>query len=166
MRDSDGQTFKVGTSFLFSGKLTGEISVGRLQREYRDPTLPEVAGPIVDGALFLPTPLTTVKFAAVTTAGELIVRGASGVLRRDYTLEVDHDFRRWLTGAVKLGYGFDNYFGMDRLDRRYSVATSLTYKATRELWLRGEFRHDWLSSNVYGVDYQANLFLLTLRLQR
>jgi hypothetical protein len=70
MRDSDGQTFKAGTSFLFSGKLTGEISVGRLQREYRDPTLPEVAGPMVDGALlYLPTPLTTVKFAAVTTAG-------------------------------------------------------------------------------------------------
>jgi len=167
MRDSDGQTFKAGTSFLFSGKLTGEISVGRLQREYRDPTLPEVAGAVVDGALlFLPTPLTTVKFAAVTTAGELIVTGASGVLRRDYTLEVDHDFRRWLTGAVRLGYGYDNYFGMDRLDRRYSVATSLTYKMTRELWLRGEFRHDWLSSNVYAVDYQANLFLLTLRLQR
>jgi hypothetical protein len=167
MRDSDGQTFKVGTSFLFSGKLTGEISVGRLQREYRDPTLPEVAGPMVDGALlFLPTPLTTVKFAAVTTAGELIVAGASGVLRRDYTLEVDQDFRRWLTGAVRFNYGVDNYFGMDRLDHRYSIGTSLTYKMTRELWLRGEFRHDWLSSNVYAVDYQANLFLLTLRLQR
>jgi hypothetical protein len=167
MRDSDGQTFKVGTSFLFSGKLTGEISVGRTQREYRDPTLPEVAGPMVDGAiLFLPTPLTTVKFAAVTTTGELIVTGASGVLRRDYTLEVDHDFRRWLAGAVRFNYGVDNYFGMDRLDHRYSIGTSLTYKMTRELWLRGEFRHDWLSSNVYAVDYQANLFLLTLRLQR
>jgi hypothetical protein len=167
MRDSDGQTFKVGTSFLFSGKLTGEISVGRTQREYRDPTLPEVAGPMIDGALlFLPTPLTTVKFAAVTTTGELIVVGASGVLRRDYTLEVDHDFRRWLAGAVRFNYGVDNYFGMDRLDHRYSIATSLTYKMTRDLWLRGEFRHDWLSSNVYAVDYQANLFLLTLRLQR
>jgi hypothetical protein len=77
--------------------------------------------------------LTTVKFAAVTTAGELIVTGASGVLRRDYTLEVDHDFRRWLTGAVRFGYGFDNYFGMDRLDRRYFIDTSLTYKMTREL---------------------------------
>jgi hypothetical protein len=167
MRDSDGQTFKVGTSFLFSGKLTGEISVGRLQREYRDPTLPEVAGPMVDGALlFLPTPLTTVKFAAATTAGELIVAGASGVLRRDYTLEVDHDFRRWLTGAVRFNYGVDNYFGLDRLDHRYSIGTSLTYKMTRELWLRGEFRHEWLSSNIYDVDFQANLFLLTLRLQR
>jgi hypothetical protein len=167
MRDSDGQTFKVGTSFLFSGKLTGEISVGRLQREYRDPTLPEVAGPMVDGALlFLPTPLTTVKFTAATTAGELIVAGASGVLRRDYILEVDHDFRRWFTGAVRFNYGVDNYFGLDRLDHRYSIGTSLTYKMTRELWLRGEFRHEWMSSNVYDVDYQSNLFLLTLRLQR
>jgi hypothetical protein len=122
---------------------------------------------MVDGALlFLPTPLTTVKFAAATTAGELIVAGASGVLRRDYTLEVDHDFRRWLTGAVRFNYGVDNYFGLDRLDHRYSIGTSLTYKMTRELWLRGEFRHEWMSSNIYDVDYQANLFLLTLRLQR
>jgi hypothetical protein len=167
MRDSDGQIYKAGTSFLFSGKLTGEISVGRTQREYRDPTLAEVAGPMVDGSLlFTPTPLTTVKFNAVTTTGELIIVGASGVLRRDYTLEVDHDFRRWLTGAMKLGYAVDEYVGMDRLDHRYFISTALTYKFTREVWLRGEFRHDWLNSNVYNVDYQSNLFLLTLRLQR
>jgi hypothetical protein len=167
MRDSDGQTFKGGTSFLFSGKLTGEISVGRMQREYRDPTLPGLAGPMVDGALlYTATPLTTVKFTALTTAGELIVHGASGVLRRDYTLEVDHDFRRWLTGMVKFNYGVDNYFGLDRLDHRYSIGTSLTYKMTRELWLRGEFRHDWLSSNVYAVDFNSNVVLLSLRLQR
>jgi hypothetical protein len=167
MRDSDGQIYKVGTSFLFSGKLTGEISVGRTQREYRDATLPEVAGPLVDGSLlFTPSALTAVKFNAVTTTGELIVVGGSGVLRRDYTLEVDHDFRRWLTGTIKLNYGVDNYFGINRLDHRYFVDTALTYKFTREVWLRGEFRHDWLSSNVYNVDYQSNLFLLTLRLQR
>ena len=107
------------------------------------------------------------KFAAVTTAGELIVTGASGVLHRDYTFEVDHDFRRWLTGAVKLGYGvrqlFRNGPARSPLFRRH-LAHLQVRPAT--LWLRGEFRHDWLSSNVYGVDYQANLFLLTLRLQR
>jgi hypothetical protein len=167
MRDSDGQIYKVGTSFLLSGKLTGEISVGRTQREYRDPKLQEVAGPLVDGSLlFTPSALTAVKFNAVTTTGELIVVGGSGVLRRDYTLEVDHDFRRWLTGTVKFNYGVDNYFGINRLDHRYYIDTALTYKMTREVWLRGEFRHDWLSSNVFDVDYQSNLFLLTLRLQR
>jgi len=87
---------------------------------------------MVDGSLlYVPTALTTVKFNAVTTTGELIVAGASGVLRRDYTLEVDHDFRRWLTGAVKFNYGVDSYFGLDRLDHRYSIDTSLTYKMTR-----------------------------------
>ncbi len=167
MRDSDGQIYKAGTTFFLSGKLAGEISVGRTQREYRDPTLAEVAGPIVDGAiLYTPTALTAVKFNAVTTTGELIVVGASGVLRRDYTLEVDHDFRYWLTGVLKLNYGVDNYVGMDRLDHRYFVSSALTYKFTREVWLRGEFRHDWLSSNVLNVDYQSNLFLLTLRMQR
>ena len=59
MRDSDGQIYKVGTTFVFSPKLTGEISVGRTQRSYRDPHLQNVNGPLVDGSvLFLPNPLT------------------------------------------------------------------------------------------------------------
>jgi hypothetical protein len=95
-----------------------------------------------------------------------VVVGASGVLHRDYTLEVDHDFRRWLTGIMKVGYGIDYYIGMNRIDNRYFISTALTYKFTRDIWLRAEFRHDWLSSNQYLVDYQSNLFLLSLRLQR
>jgi hypothetical protein len=167
MRDSDGQIYKVGTTFVFSPMLTGEIAVGRTQRSYRDPTLANVNGPLVDGSvLFLPNPLTTIKFNALTTTGELVVVGASGVLHRDYTLEVDHDFRRWLTGIMKLGYGVDYYVDDNRTDHRYFISTSLTYKFTRDIWLRGEFRHDWLSSNVYNADYQANLFLLSLRMQR
>ena len=151
MRDSDGQIYKVGTTFVFSPKLTGEIAVGRTQRSYRDPTLANVNGPLVDGSvLFLPNPLTTIKFNAVTTTGELVVVGASGVLHRDYTLEVDHDFRRWLTGIMKLGYGVDYYVGMNRTDNRYFISPSLTYKFTRDIWLRAEFRHDWLSSSLYG----------------
>ena len=167
MRDSDGQIYKVGTTFVFSPMLTGEIAVGRTQRSYRDPTLANVNGPLIDGSvLFLPNALTTIKFNALTTTGELVVVGASGVLHRDYTLEADHDFRRWLTGIMKLGYGVDYYVGMNRTDQRYFISPSLTYKFTRELWLRAEFRHDWLSSSLYGNSYQANLFLLTLRMQR
>src|SRR5262249_39256878 len=144
MRDSDGQIYKVGTTFVFSPKLTGEVSVGRTQRSYRDPTLQNVNGPLVDGSvLFLPNPLTAIKFNALTTTGELVVVGASGVLHRDYTLEVDHDFRQWLTGIMKLGYAKDFYIGMNRVDQRYFISTALTYKFNRDVWLRAEFRHDW-----------------------
>ena len=166
-RDFDGETVRVGTSFRLTGKLTGEISFGETDRHYKDPTLPDVKGPILDGALlYAATALTTVKLTSVTTTGELIVPGSSGVLRRDFGIEIDHDFRRWLTGAARFGYGADNYFGLDRFDNRYLAAVTLAYKLTREVVIKGELRHEWLRSTYPGVDYDATVALLTLRLQR
>ena len=154
-------------AILASGKLTGEASLGQTQREYKDPSLPNVSGLVYNSSLiYAATPLTTMKLTAVSSTGELIVPGASGVLRRDFGVEIDHDFRRWLTGAVKLGYGADSYFGLDRFDNRYVAGGTLTYKLTRTVWLKGEFRHEWLRSTVSASNYDANVALLTVRLQR
>jgi hypothetical protein len=166
-RDSVGETVKVGTSFRLTGKLTGEVSIGETDRRYQDWTLPDIKGPVFDGSLlYAATALTTVKLTAATATGELIVAGASGVLRRDFGAEVDHDFRRWLTGAVRFGYGADTYFGLDRFDNRYLAAVSLVYKLTREVAIKGELRHEWLRSTYPGVNYDADVALLTVRLQR
>jgi hypothetical protein len=166
-RDSVGRTIRAGTTFQLTGKLTGEVSLGDTQRDYKDPSLPNVSGLVYDASLiYAATPLTTMKLIAVSTTGELIVSGASGVLRRDFGIEVDHDFRRWLTAAVKFGYGADSYFGLDRFDNRYVAGATLTYKLTRTVWLKGEFRHEWLRSTVSGADYDANIALLTVRVQR
>jgi hypothetical protein len=150
-----------------TGKLTGEVSLGETARTYEDPSLPRLSGPIFDASLiYAATPLTTMKLTARSSVGELVQPGASGVLYRDFGLEIDHDFRRWLTGTVKLGYGADSYFGVDRFDNRYSAGASLAYKVTRTVQIKGEFRHDWLQSTVSGVNYAANIALLTVRLQR
>ena len=166
-RDSVGMTVKVGSSFAVGGKLTGEFAVGETQRDYRDPALPNISGLVYDASLiFSATPLTTMKLTSTTTTGELIVPGASGVLRRDLVFEVDHDFRRWLTGAVKFGYGADTYFGLDRLDNRYVAGASLTYRLSRTVQIRGEYRHEWLRSTTAFANYDADVVLMTLRLQR
>jgi hypothetical protein len=166
-RDSRGRTLRAGTTFRLTGKLTGEVSLGETTRTYEDPSLPRLSGPLFDASLiYAATPLTTMKFTARSTVGELVQPGASGVLYRDFGLEIDHDFRRWLTGTVKLGYGADSYVGVDRFDNRYTAGASLTYKVTRTVQIRGEFRHDWLRSTVSGVNYDANIALLTVRLQR
>jgi hypothetical protein len=166
-RDSDGRTFKVGTTFHLSDKLTGEASIGEIDRTYADPTLPALKGPVFDGSLlYSATALTTAKLTATSTTGELIVPGASGVLRRDFGVEVDHDFRRWLTGTARLGYGADSYFGLDRFDNRYLAGVALAYRLTREIVIKGELRHEWLRSTALGVNYDAAVALLTVRLQR
>jgi hypothetical protein len=166
-RNSDGRTIRGGTTFEFTRILTGDIAVGWLTRKYEDPTLQKVAGLTLDGSLtWVVSALTTAKFTAVTRADESRVVGVSGVFTREVALQVDHAFRRWLVATAKVLYGNDDYVGSPRDDNRYSVSAAITYKLTRELWLKSEYRHDWLRSSVASANYDADVILLALRAQR
>ena len=166
-RDSRATTPKIGTSFEITRILTGEISVGYVTRTYQDPNLAQLRGVVVDGSLiWVATGLTTATFTARSSADESILAGVSGALRRDVGLQVDHAFRRWLVGTFKVGAGFDEYVGLGRSDRRTSLGAALTYKFSREFWLKGEVRQDWLKSNLPNTDNSATTFLLGVRLQR
>jgi len=147
--------------------LTGEISVGYLTREYDDPTLPDLTGLVFDASLiWAMTGLTTVTLTGTSRGEEVVVAGVSGALRRDVAVQVDHAFRRWLIGTLKFGMGFDQYLGDGRNDVRTSIGAAITYKLNREFWLKGENRYDQLRSNAANVDYDANVFLIGLKLQR
>lgn len=166
-RDSVGWAAKGGTTFEFSRKLTGEIALGYVQREYKDPTLPQLNGFTFDASLmYALSALTNVKLLATTVAAETTVPGTAGVLTRNAGVEVEHQFRRWLVGTVKFNYGFDDYVGSARKDDRYSVSGALIYKLNRDMQIKGEVREEWMRSSVTGVDYAATVFLLGMRLQR
>jgi hypothetical protein len=87
------------------------------------------------------------------------------VLVHTYGFEVDHDFRRWLTGIGKFTYGTLDYQGFGRNDKTYSVEGDLIYKMTRNLWLKGTLRHDILDSNLVGSSSSATVVMLGVRLQ-
>lgn len=166
-RDSTGSSIKVGSDVNLFGSLTGEIAAGYLERIYKDPTLPNIAGPSLDGSLiWQATALTTAKFTAATTVTESVLAGTSGELSHDYNLQVDHAFLLWLLGTAQVGYGHDDYVGLGRQDNRYFVSAGLIYKLSRELQLKGTVRQDWLTSNFSGVAYDATSFLAGIRLQK
>lgn len=165
-RDSDGRYVKVGTSFELTRKLTGEAAIGHLGRSYVDPTLPDLRGLLADASLvWTATALTTVKFTARTSAEETILRGVSGMLVREGELSVDHAFRRWLVGTLKVGYGTDHYVGSNLEIQRSWAAAAVTYKMSRNLQFKGEVRHEWRESNVLGGDYSVTTLLAGVRLQ-
>ena len=188
-RNSKGLTGSVGTSFALTRVITGETSIGYTRRTYDEPRFDPLAGLIGNASLIWTLDaLTTVKFSAASTIGESSIPGVPGVFYRDAGVQIDHAFRRWLVGTLKLGIGQDLYKGSstpgtpgtvcdcvqstpgsnvaDRTDNRYSVGLGLTYKIDRTMQIKGEFRQDWLRSNVEGVDYTASTFLVGLRLQR
>jgi hypothetical protein len=165
-RDSTGWIAKGGTTFQFSRLLIGEFAVGWIQRTYKDPTLQELNGFLFDGSLiYALSALTKVKLTASTTAAETTVPGTAGVLTRNAGLEFEHAFRRWLIGSVKFNYGLDDYIGSPRIDNRYAVSASITYKLNRWAQAKAEVREEWLRSTTpVGVNYDATVFLLGMRL--
>lgn len=165
-RDSNGGYAKVGTTFELTRLLTGELSVGYAMRNYQDPRLTQLTGLLTSGSLvWSASPLTTVKFIANTSVDETTVPGVAGVLTRTYTAEVDHDFRRWLTGIGKFTYGTLDYQNGNRLDTIYSVSGDLVYKLNRNVWVKGTLRRDWLESNVPGMSSASTVMMLGVRVQ-
>ncbi len=165
-RDSTGGYAKGGTSFEFSRLLTGEISVGWASRDYVDPRLGRLDGLLTAGSLvWTATPLTTARFVTSTSIDETTVPGVSGVLTHLYTVEVDHDFRRWLTAIGKFTYGTLDYQGDGRFDKIYSIEGDLIYKMTRNLWIKGTLRRDVLNSNFIGSSSASTVVMLGVRVQ-
>jgi hypothetical protein len=165
-RNSTGGYAKAGTSFEFSRMLTGEVAVGWAERTYVDPRLDRLQGFLTSGSLlWTASPLTTVRFSTDTQINETTLVGSPGVLVRTYTVEVDHDLRRWLTAIGKFTYGTYDYEQTVRNDRTYSVEGDLIYKMTRNLWVKGTLRYDVLDSNVPLSSSQATVMLLGVRLQ-
>jgi hypothetical protein len=165
-RDSSGGYLKAGSSFEFSRLLTGEISVGYAARDYVDPRLNRLEGLLVASSLtWTATPLTTAKFYSTTSIDETTLPGVSGVLTHVYTVEADHDFRRWLTGIGKFTWGSLDYQGDGRRDKIYTVSGDLIYKMNRSLWIKGTLRRDWLDSNLPGNSTASTVAMVGLRLQ-
>jgi hypothetical protein len=107
-----------------------------------------------------------VKLTARTVVDESTLVGVAGVFTREVGLQVDHAFRRGLSATLRVARASDDYVGSPRMDERYAVSALLTYKLTRELWLKAEYRREWRQSNVTGNDAVADMVLFGLRLQR
>jgi hypothetical protein len=165
-RDSKGLSGLVGSTFKLTNLLTGDIGIGYGKRTYEDPRLEQISGLIGNASLiWTANALTTVKLTGTSTVAETVIPGVSGELSRDIGLQLDHSFRRWLIGTVKIGFGVDDYVGLDRQDKRFSAGAGLTYKLNRSVQIKGEFREEWLRSSVTGVDYTASIFMLGVRFQ-
>jgi hypothetical protein len=165
-RNSNGGYVKAGTSFEFSRLLTGEIAVGWAERHYADSRLPNLQGLLTTASLvWTVTPLTTAKYLSDTQLIETTLPGTAGILVRTHTFEVDHDFRRWLTGIGRFSYGTLDYQGDSRRDQTYSVSGEMIYKMNRNIWLKSTLRRDWLESNVVGASSNSTVVMLGVRVQ-
>ena len=65
-----------------------------------------------------------------------------------------------------MGYSNTVYEGSPRTDDNYLVSAALLYKMSRDLWLKGEYRREWLDSTITTANYVSNIYTIGVRLQR
>ncbi|QGM96480.1 outer membrane beta-barrel protein [Methylocystis parvus] len=165
-RDSTGYIVRGGAEFNVTDMVKGEVSGGYGQRNYEDPSLVPLRGPVIDAALiYTPSALTTFTLRGSTSMNETTLANASGVLTRSVTATLSHDLMRNLNVTITGNYFNNNYQGADVQERGGFAGVTLDYKVTRTISLRGSYRYELLDTTFPNADYTANVYLVGLRFQ-
>jgi len=170
-RDSVGVAARGGVRVRFSELLNGEASGGYAEREYRDPRLPLLATPTLDGSLiYTPSALTTLTLRAATTLNETTLEGSSGTITHSLGAELAHDLMRNLRISLlgtyyQNNYVVNSYYGPSIVERGYTAGAKLEYKITRWAALKFSYSHERLVSSAANSSYQADVFMAGVRVQ-
>jgi hypothetical protein len=165
-RDSVGFVARGGATFNITELVKGEVSGGYGQRDYDDPRLLPLRGPVIDAALiYTPSALTTLTLRGSTTMNETTLANASGALTRSITATLSHDLLRNLNVTFSGNYFSNDYQGANVRERGGGASVKLEYKITRSVSLRASYAHELLDSSYPNADYTANVFLVGLRFQ-
>jgi len=156
-----------GATLAFTQILTGEASAGYGERAYQDPRLPDMRSPLVNASLvWSVTPLTTVTGKAETSLADTITPGASGSIQHAYTIDVAHALTRAFTLGASAGYSSDDYVGVSLRDSTTTFGARAEYHLSRDVVLKASATRQQYQSNAPNTNYDADVFLLGLRLQR
>jgi hypothetical protein len=165
-RDSTGYTLRGGAAVEVTALVKGEIAGGYGQRDYADPRLPKLRGPVIDATLiYTPSALTTVTLRGSTSMNETTVSYASGMLTQSIVATLSHDLLRNLNVILTADYFTNTYQGSNVRERGGGAGVQLEYKITRSVSLRGGFMRQTLDSTYSSADYTANVYTIGLRFQ-
>lgn len=167
-RSSDGYVIDAGTEFDIGGVARGSVAVGYMEQDYEDPALEDGDGFSTDLIVdWFPTQLTTVSFNASRVVNDSAIAGSGGFLGTNFGVNVDHELRRNLILSAAVGWGNDDYFGIDREDSRWSLTGSATWFVNRHAGVRASLVHtDQDSKGLAGnQDFASNIVAVSLVLR-
>ena len=116
---------------------------------------------------WFPTELTTLTLTGSRDVRDATVAGAGGFLSGNFGLQLDQELLRNLILTARLGYGRDDYEGIDREDKRASGYLGANYLLNRNLGFT--LAYDYLKQEsegaAPGANFEANRVSLSSSLQ-
>jgi len=166
-RDSTGGALRIGTTIELTRLLSADVNVGYSHRNYQDPRLKSLNGPVAEATLnWQATPLTKVTVKASSTLDETTLSGASGIIASKMSGQVEHALLRNLTLTGLASYQNNHYSCGCRDDQILGGTLGANYLLTREMILRASYGFTRQTSTDPTGRYTDNIFMLGMKLQR
>jgi hypothetical protein len=169
-RNSWGFNALGGMAFDVTGLITGDASIGYLQRSYQDAKLSEISG--VNGFVNLkwrPTKLTTVKGTVSRTINETTQAGVAGVFTTGLGLTVDHELMRnvivYAGGQYSNGIyeGYTSPNTENRNDNNYGGNIGSKYLINRNFSTDLSYTYQARDTNYLNSNYELNQVMVNFR---
>lgn len=169
-RNSTGYNALGGLAFDLTDLITGDMSVGYLQRDYTDAQLKSISG--INGFVNLkwrPTALTTVNGKLSHDILETTQEGVAGILATGINLGAEHELMRNV--ILSAGGNFSNldYQGhtvanlVDRNDKMYGGNVAAKYLLNRNLSTDLAYNYQNRDANYIFSNYEVHQIMLNLR---
>lgn len=166
-RDSMLYTLRMGTELDFGDKLGGEISVGYVAEDFKNPALQTLGGISLAAELeWSPRQRTSVGLQLETSTQPSGIEGSSGAIVYNGDVSITQQIRRNLTATLNAGLEFEDF---DRVQSDVTTANAelgFTYWLNRGVGLVGTYSHERAFSADESQRQTTNGVFLGLRLQR
>ncbi len=171
-RNSTGYNALAGFAFDITGLITGDASIGYIDRTYADNRFVQISG--VNGFVDLkwrPTPLTTVTGSVFRNIGETTQAGVAGTFQTGVSLNAEHELMRNInlhaganfTNMDYNGYATVGYQNFNRNDNMYGANVGAKYLFNRYLSTDLSYTYQNRASNYLNSSYQVNQVMLNIR---
>lgn len=173
-RNSTGYNALGGLAFDLTDLITGDMSVGYLQRSYVDARLSDISG--VNGFVNLkwrPTALTTVVGKVSRDINETTQQGVAGVLATGVSLGVEHELMRNVILSAGGNFTNNDYQGFvpgsiladntNRNDNIYGGTVGGKYLLNRNFSTNLSYTYSSRDTNYLYNNYQVNQVMLNFR---
>lgn len=167
-QNSHGYEILGGVSFGLTELLSGEIGIGYLSQSYAQQSFGTVAGISYNGKLIWnPTTLLTVTLTGDRTLQQSPLFDQSGIIEDSFGATVDYELLRNLVLSLSGKGIFDDYRGIDRHERLYTLDFSGRYLINRMLEADLEFNHrQERATGLLGRQYTGSSVSLGLTVKK
>lgn len=162
--DSEERFYHVGLRWEATYKTTGELKVGRFDKDFDSPTEEDTDGTSVVGTVtWEPRTYSRFIFTALRQPNETATADSS-YTSESVSADWQHDFSSRVTLNANISDGTDDYTGT-REDDLFDAGLGLSYKMRRWLDLGARYSYSERDSNAALASFEDNIFMLTATLR-